>query len=105
MSQQPYVDLLARLTAPEPLDVLKRMKVERPPSYKSPRRMFITGGIKPVDLYCYLYARFGPPNGLQNFLRSNDSHNVFHWHYSLWADEREIGIMAGTYKIEGLDPE
>jgi len=105
MSQQQYVDLLARLTAPNPLDVLNRIKVEKPPSYKPPRRMFITGGIKPVDLYCYLYARFGPPNGMQSFLRSNDSHNVFHWHYSLWAGDHGIDIMAGTYKIEVWYPE
>jgi hypothetical protein len=62
--------------------------------------MFITGDIKPVDLYCYFYARFGPPNGMQNFLRSNDSHNMFHWHYSLWVDDVGIGIMPTTSKIE-----
>src|SRR6266487_25270 len=105
MSQQQYVDLLTRLTAPEPLEVLERIKVGKPESHNPPRRLFITGGIKPVDLYCYLYVRFGPPNGMQSFLRTDDSHNMFHWHYSLWADDVGIEIMAATYKIEMWYPE
>src|SRR3979411_894404 len=28
--------------------------------------------IRPVDLFCYLAARFGRPNGVQNFLRKDD---------------------------------
>lgn len=27
-----------------------------------------TNEIKPIDLYCYLYAKYGQPNGMQNFL-------------------------------------
>lgn len=38
-----------------------------------------TNEIKPLDLYCYLYAKYGPPNGIQNFLRSDDSDNLIHW--------------------------
>ncbi|MDE2177969.1 MAG: hypothetical protein KGJ50_06655, partial [Xanthomonadaceae bacterium] len=30
----------------------------------------------PVDIYCYLHAKYGTPNGLQNFLRSDDSDNL-----------------------------
>lgn len=37
--------------------------------------------IKPIDLYCYLYAKFGSPNGLQNFLRNNSSDNLIHWEW------------------------
>jgi hypothetical protein len=39
----------------------------------------IQNTIRPSDIYCYLGARFGEPNGIQNFLRSNDSDNLVHW--------------------------
>src|SRR5262249_11286011 len=39
--------------------------------------------IKPSDLYCYLYCKFGPPNGLQNFFRNDDSDNLIHWEWTL----------------------
>jgi hypothetical protein len=88
-----------------PAEVIEHLKNHKPENASPPRRLFIKTGIKPVDLYCYFHARFGPPNGLQSFLRQNDSSNIFHWHYSLWTDERAIEIMAGTYKIEVWFPE
>lgn len=42
----------------------------------------IENQISPVDLFCYLHARFGPPNGIQNFLRQNGSDNLFHWDWT-----------------------
>lgn len=61
-------------------------------SYLSPERVFellskkdrpkdafylpIENEVRPSDLFCYLNARFGPPNGIQNFLRSDDSDNL-----------------------------
>jgi hypothetical protein len=39
--------------------------------------------LSPVDMYCYLKARFGEPNGVQNILRSDSSDNWIHWEYSL----------------------
>jgi len=100
-----YAALLGRLSAPDTDTVFERTAAEKPSGYKPPRRLFIKSAIRPVDLYCYLYARFGPPNGIQNVLRANDSHNIFHWHYSLWADNAGIEIMAGTYKIEVWYPD
>lgn len=47
--------------------------------------------IKPSDLYCYLYAKFGIPNGIQNFLRADDSDNLIHWD---WAFAHEKGIIT-----------
>lgn len=46
--------------------------------------------VKPSDLYCYLYAKFGKPNGLQNFLRKDDSDNLIHWE---WCFAHEHGLM------------
>jgi hypothetical protein len=39
--------------------------------------------VRPVDLFCYLWARFGPPNGIQNFLRGDHSDNLIHWEWTL----------------------
>ena len=71
-----------------------------------------TNEIKPIDLYCYLYAKYGPPNGLQNFFRSDDSNNLIHWE---WALVGELGItmiqgqnfrsevlLRGNFKDKGL---
>lgn len=46
--------------------------------------------IKPSDLYCYLYAKFGVPNGMQNLLRNNHSDNLIHWE---WAFEHQNGFL------------
>src|SRR4051812_4798438 len=100
-----YATLLGKVSAPNPMEVIERLKARKIESHKPARRLFIKSGIKPVDLYCYLYARFGPPNGMQSFLRDDDSNNIFHWHYSLWADGISIEIMAATYKIEMWLPE
>ena len=43
-----------------------------------------------MDLYCYFHARFGPPNGLQNFLRNPHSDNLIHWH---WTVQHENGLL------------
>lgn len=48
-------------------------------------------------MYCYLKARFGEPNGVQNILRSDSSDNWIHWEYSLKADGEDISI-GGTYR-------
>ena len=70
-----------------------------PRDWKS-RQFYVREGIRPVDLYCYLFARFGPPNGVQStILRGDHSENVFHWHYSLNAEGKRIEILAATYKI------
>src|ERR1700740_736320 len=65
-----------------------------------------TGGIlivrkrlRPVDVYCYLRARFGEPNGLQNELRKDDSDNWIHWDYNIRADDVDIHIAGMSREI------
>ena len=50
--------------------------------------------LKPLDLYCYLYAKYGPPNGIQSLLRSDDSDNLIHWDWAL-AGEHGITMIQG----------
>jgi hypothetical protein len=59
-----------------------------------------TNEIKPVDLYCYLHARFGPPNGLQNFLRNDSSDNLIHWEWSLACEQGLVHIQGHNFRTE-----
>lgn len=55
--------------------------------------------ISPVDLYAYLKVRFGEPNGIQTFLKSDDSDNLFHWDYFLMAGDKRIIFIGTTQDI------
>ncbi|MGH8272960.1 MAG: hypothetical protein ACRES9_01705 [Gammaproteobacteria bacterium] len=56
--------------------------------------------ISPVDLYCYLYAKYGPPNGMQNFLRKDDSDNLIHWEWALSSDDGLILLQGHNFRSE-----
>jgi len=55
--------------------------------------------LSPVDMYCYLKARFGEPNGFQNFLRRDDSDNLIHWDFNLKADNEDVYICGTSREI------
>lgn len=54
--------------------------------------------ISPADLYCYFHARFGPPNGLQSFLRENHSHNLVHWHWTVGHNDGLFDVQGTSYR-------
>ena len=56
--------------------------------------------VRPADLYCYLGARFGQPNGFQNFLRQDDSSNLIHWEWFLACGDGHISIMGMNFRTE-----
>lgn len=60
----------------------------------------IVNEIKPADLYLYLYARFGSPNGLHNLLRKDDSDNLIHWDWTLACNEGMIHILGLNLRTE-----
>lgn len=60
----------------------------------------LTNEIKPVDIYCYLYAKYGAPNGLQNFLRNDSSDNLIHWEWSLASEFGFISIQGQNFRTE-----
>jgi hypothetical protein len=41
------------------------------------------GRLAPVDIYCYLKMRFGPPSGIMMAARSPSSENLIQWHYTV----------------------
>ncbi|MBA0203683.1 hypothetical protein [Pectobacterium aroidearum] len=59
-----------------------------------------TNEIKPLDLYCYLYAKYGPPNGIQNFLRADDSDNLIHWEWTLSGIYGLTSIQGQNFRSE-----
>ena len=60
----------------------------------------IINEIKPADLYCYLTARFGPPNGVQNLLRQNHSDNLVHWNWTFSYGAGLVDIQGANYRTD-----
>lgn len=54
--------------------------------------------IRPVDIYCYLSARFGAPNGIQSLLRKNDTDNLIHWDWILRSGTRIVMILGLNFR-------
>jgi hypothetical protein len=59
-----------------------------------PSMLAVRSSLSPVDVYCYLKARFGEPNGFQNFLRKDDSDNWIHWDFNLKAGDEDVRICG-----------
>jgi hypothetical protein len=60
------------------------------------QRWVNTGELSPIDIYCYLKARFGTPNGLTMLSRTSTSDNLIQWHYC-------ISIISNTIEIIGTN--
>ncbi|MDO7473642.1 hypothetical protein Q5X58_15630 [Acinetobacter baumannii] len=80
------------------LSFLKKLKNDGP--RKNTETWEITNEIKPIDLYCYLTAKFGPPNGLLTLLKSNTSDNLVHWDWELMSDLGNISIQGHNFRTE-----
>lgn len=73
-------------------------------SWGKKRILRITSGLTQVDLFCYLGVRFGRPKGILTILRSDDSDNLAHWHYTLSINGELLEIISFTYRIEVMMP-
>lgn len=56
--------------------------------------------IKPIDIYCYLYSKYGKPNGLQNLARSDDSDNLIHWEWAFAWEHGLVLIQGHNFRTE-----
>jgi hypothetical protein len=56
--------------------------------------------VRPADLFCYLGARFGPPNGVQNLLRGDTSNNLIHWEWTLKHGDGLVCFQGQNYRTE-----
>ena len=93
-------DLVASLTGAHPRDFFDDMKREN--RQKQTSRWVLRNEIAPSDLYCYLGARFGAPNGLQNLLRNDDSDNLIHWEWCLRAHKGWLTFQGHNFRTEIL---
>ena len=60
----------------------------------------IKNEVRPADLFCYLGARFGKPNGFQNFLRADHSDNLIHWEWSVASGPALINLQGLNFRTE-----
>ena len=93
-------DFLASLEYLQPEQIAAFLQIKERPSAWRSECLSITNEIKPVDLYCYLTARFGPPNGIQNWLRQNHSDNLVHWNWSLRYGPVFVDVQGGNYRSD-----
>jgi len=91
-------DFLSKLEFVHPKDIIELLQRKGRP--KLGARWVLKNEIRPVDLYCYLGARFGQPNGIQNFLRGDHSENLVHWEWFLRCGEGHITIQGLNYRTE-----
>jgi hypothetical protein len=56
--------------------------------------------LRPVDVYAYLRARFGQPNGFQNLLRKESCDNLIHWGFFLWAESEVVYLSGASREIQ-----
>jgi hypothetical protein len=74
--------------------MLDWVKTRGRPGNPKPSVLTVRTHLLPIDIYCYLKARFGEPNGFQNVLRSDSSDNWIHWDYLLEASDQNINISG-----------
>jgi len=99
-----------------PKELVAMLKDKRKPGEAKPaprgrlKALVFRAKLKPVDVYAYLRARFGTPNGFQNLARKDDSDNWIHWDFSLKAGDEDVYIAGASREIhiflsEALKPE
>lgn len=86
------------MEAIHPSCIAKIMQGEKLP--KGGEMWEFTNEIKPLDLYCYLHAKYGKPNGLQNFFRSDDSDNLIQWEWTLAGEFGLTSIQGHNFRSE-----
>ncbi|MFM8443593.1 MAG: hypothetical protein ACKN9W_09680 [Methylococcus sp.] len=91
-------DFLASLSCPHPREIIEGLKRDDRP--KGAFAWSLKNEVTPSDLYCYFWARFGPPNGIQNFLRKNDSDNLIHWEWHLTNRNGWIAFQGMNFRTE-----
>ena len=62
----------------------------------------IENQISPADMFCYLHARFGPPNGIQNLLRQDSSDNLVHWNWTFRYSSGLLDIQGTNFYTQIL---
>ncbi len=56
--------------------------------------------IKPIDIYCYMHAKYGKPNGLHSCLKEGSSDNLIHWDWTLESKFGVILVQGHNFRTE-----
>jgi hypothetical protein len=91
-------DFLANLTCPSPKEIIQFIQSDSRP--KGAEILVLRNEVAPSDLYCYLTARFGRPNGIQNFLRKDGSDNLIHWEWMLRGHGGMLSFLGMNFRTE-----
>lgn len=62
----------------------------------------LTNEVKAVDLYCYFHAKYGKPNGLLNFVKSDSSDNLIHWEWTFATEYGLLSVLGMNFRTEVL---
>jgi hypothetical protein len=103
MASSEYLDVESWRTATK-AELLQFVKDRRPraevePNRQRPSTLAVRQHLSPVDVYCYLKARFGEPNGFQNFLRTDSSDNWIHWDFQLKAGDHDVWVCGMSREV------
>ncbi|MED3917983.1 hypothetical protein [Priestia megaterium] len=98
MSEFPNILDIDNWKSPTIEKVIERIKDKNKP--KKNQRWVNEGELKPIDIYCYLKARFGEPNGYTMLAKRPGSDNVIHWHYSIEIGSYILEIMGTNSSVE-----
>lgn len=98
-----FTEIIKKIKAPSIEDNIELIKSSK--AKKDNVEIYkISKEINAYNLYLYLFARFGKPNGLLSLFREEDSNQMFHWHYIFEYNDSIIQIMCTTYRIEVSTP-
>jgi hypothetical protein len=75
-------------------EVVEFLSASKKPNERIRETLAVRAKLKPIDVYAYLRARFGQPNGFQNILRKDDSDNIVHWDFQLKAENEDVYICG-----------
>lgn len=89
-----------KFTRAEHLEYIAKLQARTPPEGAQGGALSVRQRLSTLDMYCYLRARFGTPNGIQNFLRRDDSDNLIHWDFNLKAGDTDVYIMATSREVQ-----
>jgi hypothetical protein len=89
------------------LDGMSKRRKNKKGKSRRPRGSYliVRTHLRPVDVYAYLRARFGTPNGFQNIFRKDDSDNLIHWDYHLRAGDADVHISGTSRTVHVMTTE
>jgi hypothetical protein len=68
--------------------------------FKDRKKIILRNEVRPVDLFCYLAARFGKPLGFFSLVPREKFKEAFNWHFLLYLPEGSVDILSLNFRTE-----